>query len=533
MVKKNLRVIALSFSMLLLFPACGGEEGNGDGGKAEVIPGKKATIVIKVVTPPNQSLGSKPATVRIVLDGIPQSPLEVTVEYGERIEQSFTATPGAGLTVTVEVLDIKGDVIMRGKSAVFDLSENEQKEISILISETGKYFSLEETWDPAGFGHTATDIGNGRVLLIGGAERAENSQSIIKPAGKISTPALYDHSTLRFCSAGDKDCKAVSDDLAKRAFHTATLLDDGTIFVFGGYSEDGALRADPAIFDPEKEKWEGIEDSNIPSPRAGHSATRLTDESLKGKVLIAGGVLESGEVSKEAFLFDPRNRSFEKIEDMQWARAFHTETDLQNALGEVLITGGFSEEALPSTKVELFRASEVGQRVAKFIKLEIASPDYKAELETGRYYHSAARLINGSVIICGGKGADGPLATCELYDPTIGEIGALVRVVAAANMKFPRYGLALSLLDDGAVLITGGVTSNGGVDTVIGSSELFVSSDIAQTSALEGTFFAAEDGVERAFHRATLLRDGRVLLTGGIKSLPGSSQNVISVYTPE
>jgi hypothetical protein len=76
--------------------------------------------------------------------------------------------------------------------------------------------------------------------------------------------------------------------------------------------------------------------------------------------------------------------------------------------------------------------------------------------------------------------------------------------VATGSMATPRSFHTATLLPDGRVLITGGATDNGVTD----SAELYIPS--------EGTFISAGTMTTARFHHtATLLQDGRVLIAGG------------------
>src|SRR5688572_7078653 len=75
-----------------------------------------------------------------------------------------------------------------------------------------------------------------------------------------------------------------------RSGHSATLLDDETVFIYGGESSDGTWnRAE--IFDPVTRSASLLTSSS--SARTDHTATKLLD----GRVLIAGGRDHSGALS--------------------------------------------------------------------------------------------------------------------------------------------------------------------------------------------------------------------------------------------
>jgi hypothetical protein len=75
-------------------------------------------------------------------------------------------------------------------------------------------------------------------------------------------------------------------------------------------------------------------------------------------------------------------------------------------------------------------------------------------------------------------------------------------------MAVRRAGQTATVLADGRVLVTGGRTFDGAVIGSVPSAELYSPSTNAWTPA--GSMSAA-----RAFQTATLLNDGRVLVCGG------------------
>src|SRR5262245_60802265 len=76
-----------------------------------------------------------------------------------------------------------------------------------------------------------------------------------------------------------------------------------------------------------------------------------------------------------------------------------------------------------------------------------------------------------------------------------------------ADMTQPRAGASATLLSDGRVLVTGGVSGA----AVTSSTEVY--------DAFGAAFYsAASMQSERTNHTATLLADGRVLVTGGAET---------------
>ena len=117
-------------------------------------------------------------------------------------------------------------------------------------------------------------------------------------------------------------------------------------------------------------------------------------------------------------------------------------------------------------------------------------------LNEARSGHTATLLRDGKVLVVGGSGLDGALASAELYDPASGTWAA------TGSMTWARAGHSATLLRDGRVLVVGGNNSG----SVHYSAELYdpVSESWTVLDSVSG----------RISHTATLLRDGDVLVAG-------------------
>src|ERR1700740_11104 len=79
-----------------------------------------------------------------------------------------------------------------------------------------------------------------------------------------------------------------------------------------------------------------------------------------------------------------------------------------------------------------------------------------ASMAQARDGAAAALIVNGRLLITGGNGTDGPLATAEI-------LGAEGAFQSAAPMAISRSNHIAVSLSDGRVLVAGGTTSGGGV----------------------------------------------------------------------
>lgn len=127
-------------------------------------------------------------------------------------------------------------------------------------------------------GRTATLLMTGKVLLAGGAH---------EDCGRFANAELYDARAGTFAATGNMT--RVRDN------HTATLLPDGTVLIAGGESEDcgrgcvfSGTTTSAESYVPSTGTFVTV--SEMTARRAGQSATLLND----GTVLIAGGYCYAG-----------------------------------------------------------------------------------------------------------------------------------------------------------------------------------------------------------------------------------------------
>ena len=137
---------------------------------------------------------------------------------------------------------------------------------------------------------------------------------------------------------------------------------------------------------------------------------------------------------------------------------------------------------------------------------------------TGREQHTATRLSDGDVLLTGGTDGQGTaLASAEIYHP------ATNRWTAAHPMAAARFDHTATLLSDGRVLVTGGLAGPIPFGS-LASSELY-------NPTTDSWSAAAPMSEPRARQTATLLRDGRVLVVGGLSLVVGEGGLFPSVGT--
>ncbi|HWO01292.1 MAG TPA: kelch repeat-containing protein [Blastocatellia bacterium] len=236
--------------------------------------------------------------------------------------------------------------------------------------------------------------------------------------------------------------------------------------------------------------------------REGHTATLLNN----GKVIIVGGYPISPAEFLDCELYDTKTGIWSITGNLRTARNSHTATLLIN--GKVLVAAGTSGvfDNNPFNTAELFDpATEEWSTTGNLI--------------TARMEHTATILSDGKVLVIGGfnflgTNFPGVLSSAELYNPETGiwnETG---------DLKTPRYRHTATLLQNGKVLVAGGM----GDRDLIDSAELY-DPDTGMWSP------AGKINTPRYYHTAALLQNGKVLVAGGvIRNFPiGSAE----LYDPD
>jgi hypothetical protein len=127
--------------------------------------------------------------------------------------------------------------------------------------------------------------------------------------------------------------------------------------------------------------------------------------------------------------------------------------------------GRLGQEALRSVAVVAVCVAAMGVAgPAAAVHAASPEPTTDANLNAARADQMAIRLASGKVLVAGGVGDDGVLASAELFDPSTDAWSA------AASMATPRYLATAMLLGDGDVLVAGGFNSSSGY---LDSAELY------------------------------------------------------------
>jgi len=145
-------------------------------------------------------------------------------------------------------------------------------------------------------------------------------------------------------------------------------------------------------------------------------------------------------------------------------------------------------------------------------------------LNVARNSFALTLLQDGKVLVTGGygwnNGANGNLSSVERYDPATGLFSLVSSLANGRSLH------TATRLQDGRVLVVGGY---------VGSPSSGVTNTVELYNPATGTWSnGASSGVPHAQHTATLLPDGRVLVVAGTRELTATAygSDVCEIYNP-
>jgi len=312
-----------------------------------------------------------------------------------------------------------------------------------------------------------------------------------------------------------------------RCSHSMTMLSNGDVMAAGGannYTTDNGVNKSATnsveIYNPSNGTWKTTGALNV--GRAYHTATLFPD----GRVLIVGGGSYAS-VSDAPFaitlssaeLYDPSSGTWTTTGNLNAARIYHTATLLPN--GAVLVVGGCKMSGNDPPAMEYYDPSnkELFPPYAELYSPSDGTWTITGALDIGRVNHTATLLTSGKVLVVGGGG---------VYPPWGGIFSSAELYdpsngtwTATGSLITARESHTATLLPDGKVLVTGGIGYSGGLS----SAELYdpATGKWTQTGSLKAA---------RAQFTATLLSNGNVLVAGGWKVHTMNPLSSAELYNP-
>ncbi len=278
--------------------------------------------------------------------------------------------------------------------------------------------------------HTATTLADGRVLIAGGGA-AVTLQDATKKTALCET------------SGGQVSCVSGPPMRYSRIGHTATLLGDTRVFMWGGVTDTGASGNDckmagvtqcPEWFRPDRQGFVPVDELNeVPgaSPATNLFFAAASRIGSYG-VVIAGGLLRDGSSSPLQFL-DPTDAGFlydnsaeiignsvvlGEVFRLGAPRLFHEAVEL-GVDGRAFFAGGYRDRLLtPSKRFDIFDIQGDGAQSGGFLS-DITVAEQSVLLRQPRGGLALTHVGGGAVVAFGGEdevdGDRSALDTAEIY----------------------------------------------------------------------------------------------------------------------
>jgi len=390
---------------------------------------------------------------------------------------------------------------------------------------------------------------SGKVMIIGGTQDPFSSAASIGDQ-VVSTVEFYDPSN------GSRSTSA--SQIPARSGFTATLLANGKVLVVGGTARD-TTPAPPVIYDPASDSWSPAAPS--PFTTGGQLAALLAD----GKVMIVPtSTLRDAAYANQLpcnsgpYLYDPVADAWSTVPSPPGTCSSNIPAAL-NFAGAAL---GFRPETLSvltDGRVMLLGAAYPQIGAPPVPSWEIYDPrtglwDQVTNLPLPIENFVATAIANNRVLVTGGddarigmdsQGNNIVVYTYRRSDAFVCQPGTGCNQVA--SMYTPRQAYSATLLADNRVLLAGGLNGDFPRLNILGNppyalSDYFIptlplaSSEIYDPATNTWSETAALT-TARYNHAATLLRNGQVLVSGGVaidttKRPPVFAIASNEIYTP-
>lgn len=305
------------------------------------------------------------------------------------------------------------------------------------------------------------------------------------------------------------------------AYYTCVPLTNGNVLCAGGADSLGGFGTGASeVYDYKTSTF--FLTSNQAAPRASQASTRLAD----GRVLICGGIDSSGVIINTVEIYNPTTNAFTSAANMNSPRALHQAVLLND--GRVFVCGGSTSISGADAVAQLLSVITSATATTEIYDPVANTWTTKASMSGGaRTGHVATLLNDGRVLIAGGVqsffGIPTFLTSATRYNATANTY--------AATASMGGGGRALSVatkLNDGRVLLTGGLSADIINQTISAVTAVSIYNNTNNTWQNGPNM-----GTGRYAHTATLLPSGEVLVTGGVSGTASATTGAATVQTCE
>jgi hypothetical protein len=470
----------------------------------------EAKLVTEVCEGPAALAGVRYLRLRVTGPGMEPVEHYVPVEQGVAEPPAVPAGKGRVLEVRgyTDLPRVGGLVVALGRSRPFEVSGDARPTVSVAVRRVGAYVrpgsakTCTSLADPRA-GHTATVLEDGRVLLAGGFQLDLNESG-----STLSSAEIFDPVTGTLEQAPTLG--------TPRAFHTATRLPGGKVLLAGGEvaSVEGTLALRGAlVVDVAQRTSTSVE---LKAARSHHAAA--VDSG--GRVLLVGGVGAGGAVVAEAEGFDSQTGTVFSV-GTPVPRVDMGVMPVQGGRRLAVVGGSDGKEPRPEV---LFFSYEGGTFVPADEGPRLREPRRDAALVP---FGGSEQLL-----VIGGydspdsmEGARRLLASTEVISS-----GGSSQVTAGPQV-FARSEPCAVALPDGRVLTVGGLRSTALGLVSDAHAELLIPGRDGDAPVVLGLPTLER---RRHQHSCTVLEDGSVLIAGGLDAdgFKRTTLGDLVIYTP-
>lgn len=287
--------------------------------------------------------------------------------------------------------------------------------------------------------------------------------------------------------------------VSPREGHAMALLTTGDVLAAGG-SDGNAILATAEVYSVSANLWA----VTASMPNGGRYGAQVASPganiNTRGAPVLIGGFrgLDTITNVRAVERYNVASGTWSTLTQSLVARRSHAAVEVANSAGTVLIlvTGGVNDAGT------VLNSGEIGTGTGSWTSQNFGNGSNR------RANHSMTRLANGRVLVTGGYGgsqSNAYLSTSRLYNNNTRNWGG------APTLTTARKDHAAVRLGDGRILVLGGVTAG---EVILDGAEYYTFGQASPQFAA----IASRMGVARAGHRAVLLTDGTVLISGGLNN---------------
>lgn len=386
-------------------------------------------------------------------------------------------------------------------------------------------------------GHTATLLSSGKILIAGGYSQDAQFKTA------LSSAELFNPQTNEFEAATDIAIRSTSGETKlPRAFHTATKLPNGQVLLWGGetYVQQNEMptnivapKLNIVVYDESVDRYAPTGRDTPPSiPRSRHAAAL----DVYGNVVVVGGLTRNATAglvpaaAVEFFVGDSKSANVNRyfvVEGASYPRLDMSVAAMKGGEFIMAVGGaGGDKGTVLETDVTFFKWDPA----TKTYQLPTLGNPPPTLGDPGRRAAGTAVIRDGTEMVLLGGYSDAlavkPLSSSEI-------VSTSTATVSAGPSVGTRGNVCAVTLRDGSVIGIGGRTA----DLASGPARSDDSTVLIKPSASGTNISVGGPNLEtgRYFHTCTLLRDGAVLITGGVSEQPNGNVTILQdawLYQP-